>query len=115
MIRQFAFHAAASHGVEGERRLRGRVRQQGVICNYGAVIDLSAGGIRVLSTRPLEGTLPLQINGRTHSVTLMAEVVWCRRAGFRRFMSGMRFLNPDEATLRVVSQIAAAHRAEFSI
>lgn len=93
-----------------DRRTRGRVLQQGVISNVGVVIDISGGGMRVLHTKPLEGQHEVEITTESETLKLVAQVVWCKKIGFRRQMAGLRFVNIDEATVRSIARIAAAHR-----
>jgi hypothetical protein len=115
MLRQLAYSAAAKVEPGQDRRTRGRVRQQGVMSNVGVVIDLSGGGVRILSTHALEGELDLSITCDTDSVSMKAQVVWSKRVGFRRHVVGLRFLNLDEAALRTVSRIAANHRVQVAV
>ena len=115
MLRQLAYSAAAKVEPGQDRRTRGRVRQQGVMSNAGVVIDLSGGGVRVLSTHPLEGKLQLTISCESDTVTVNAEVVWSKRVGFRRHVAGLRFIDLDEAGLRIVSRIAATHRLQVAV
>src|SRR5262245_25687982 len=93
-----------------ERRLRGRVRQQGVVSNLGVVLDLSAGGMRILSTRQIEGQMDVRIWTEGDSIMLKASTVWSKRIGFRRHLVGFEFLDLDERSTAKLSQIAAAHR-----
>lgn len=115
MLRQLAYSAAAKVEPGKDRRTRGRVRQQGVNSNLGVVIDLSGGGVRILSTQPLEGRTKLSITCESDNVTVTAEVVWCKRVGFRRHVAGMRFVDLDESASRIVSRIAATHRLQVAV
>jgi hypothetical protein len=97
------------------RRVPGRLPQELLMCDLGPVIDLSAGGMRVLSTRPRVGTLDVRLDGAEVSLTLRAKVVWARRLGFRRHEIGLSFLEVDEDTARILSRISSAHRARAAV
>jgi hypothetical protein len=100
--------AQVSPGVD--RRMRGRVRQQGVVSNLGVVLDLSAGGMRILSTKSLEGEMDVQIWTESDSIALKAATVWSKRVGFRRHVIGFQFVDLDERATTKLCQIAASHR-----
>lgn len=115
MLRQLAYSAAARVNPGQDRRARGRVRQQGVTSNLGVVIDLSGGGVRILSTTGFEGKQNVTISCDTDAVDVKAEVVWCRRVGFRRFLVGMKFVELDESGAKIVGRIASTHRLEVAV
>jgi hypothetical protein len=110
-----AYSAAASASPDTERRSRGRVRQQGVVCDLGVVLDLSAGGMRVLSTRGHDGQMNIRIWTIKDSVTVRADVVWSKRVGFRRHLVGLKFVAMSESDAAALSTIAIAHRALVAI
>jgi c-di-GMP-binding flagellar brake protein YcgR len=93
-----------------ERRMRGRMRQQGVTCNLGVVVDLSAGGIRVLSSRKYSGQHEIRLQAQDEKMTLSAEVVWTHRAGFRRHFLGLKFINMQADDVRRLTTFGIAHR-----
>ena len=82
-----------------ERRKSGRLNQKTVACNIGSVINLSAGGLRLLSHRRLKGILKVELWDTDHGLRLRGKVIWCRRIGFRKYDVGVEFLNitPDIA------------------
>ena len=93
------------------RREAGRVLVNGdVRCNLGQVVDLSATGMRLQSTRRLANVLMVEISTRSVALQLPAEVVWCTRIGFRRHLAGLRFLEVDERIATAMMQIASMHR-----
>lgn len=84
-----------------ERRRHGRFAVSTVRSNLGDVLDLSAGGIRVVSSCRLAGEKTVTLRGPTSpKVTVVGHVAWCRRLGFRRFISGIRFVNVPTDVLR---------------
>ena len=82
-----------------ERRESGRLYQETVACNLGSVINLSAGGLRLLSRRRLNGILSVELWDTHQGLRLRGKVAWCRRIGFRKHEVGVEFLNitPDIA------------------
>lgn len=110
MSHPLAYSAAANPTPGSERRMRGRVRQQGVMSTAGVVIDLSASGMRVLSTRANRGERVVHIWTEAETLSLRAEAVWTRRIGFRRHLAGFRFHDLDGAAMQKLSAIAASHR-----
>ncbi len=92
------------------RRRSGRFPQESLTCNLGAVLDLSAGGMRVLCNRPMEDEVRVFLAGYDISVALQAEVVWTHRHGRRKHEVGLRFLKVDHDLTSILSRISAMHR-----
>ncbi len=82
-----------------ERRKSGRLKGETVACNLGSVINLSAGGLRLLSRRRLNGILSVELWDTHRGLRLRGKVIWCRRIGFRKHEVGVGLLNitPDIA------------------
>ena len=76
-----------------ERRKSGRVNQGTVACNLGSIINLSGGGLRLLSHRRLNGILSVELWDAHRGLRLRGKVAWCRRIGFRKHEVGVEFLN----------------------
>jgi hypothetical protein len=115
MSNPLAYHAAASSNSGSERRMRGRLRQQGVMSNLGVVLDLSASGMRVLSTRAESGESNILIWTESDRLALRGAVVWSKRVGFRRHLNGVRFVELDEGKVQALGSIAAAHRLRVAV
>lgn len=98
-----------------ERRMRGRMLQQGVICNLGIVVDLSSGGMRVMAKRKYQGEVDINIQSFDDTLALHGEVVWTHRAAFRCYMMGVKFLRVDAESLKKLTAIATAHRLREAI
>jgi hypothetical protein len=82
----------------GERRKTGRIKGGKLRCNLGSVIDISAGGMRVRSSRRLQGHVKVELWTHLRRAKVRAEVVWCGRLRFRRYEVGLQFLDmSDEA------------------
>ncbi len=84
-------------GPERRRSVRVNVRQ--LKCNLGRVLDLSSGGVRLLSRRKLKGWHEITLCDRDGGVRLEAEVRWSKRRGLFKHEIGLQFLNvpPDVA------------------
>ncbi len=93
------------------RRVPGRTPQELLYCNLGPVLDLSAGGMRVLSTKRWAGNLDVELLGADVSLTLRAKVAWAHRLGFRRHEIGLSFVDVDEDVSTILSRISSQHRA----
>ncbi|MBI1369718.1 MAG: hypothetical protein GC162_13815 [Planctomycetes bacterium] len=95
-----------------DRRRFGRIRQAQLKCNLGTVLDLSAGGLRMISDRPLDGTVDVQLaNPAGLAVTVKGVVAWRERMGFRKHLVGIEFTDTTPDINSQLSRIAmtAAH------
>ncbi len=83
-----------------ERRSSIRVNVRQLKCNLGRVLDLSSGGVRLLSRRKLRGWHEITLADSDGGVRIEAEVKWSRRLGLWKHEIGLQFLNvtPDVAT-----------------
>jgi hypothetical protein len=111
----FPFQRVSSISRGVDRRSHGRLLQEGVVCNLGVVLDLSAGGMRILSTRPAEGEKELHIKSFEADATVRADVVWCKRLGFRRHELGLRFKELNKETQQTLASIAMTNRLRQAI
>ena len=75
-----------------ERRRCGRFSSgRSLRCNLGAVLDLSRGGLRVLSRRRLDGERLVELFTVDRRLQVPANVIWCDRVGFRKHLVGLEF------------------------
>jgi len=75
------------------RRSNQRRPQDVLHTNYGPVLDLSASGIRVISTRGLSGVVKVSLQGAGIDQTFKARVVWVKKVSFRVFEVGLEFVD----------------------
>jgi hypothetical protein len=110
---QFNPHLTLSRfiGRRDGRRVPGRMPQELLLSSLGPVLDLSAGGMRVLAVKPRSGQLDVRLVEATVSLTVRAKVAWAKRLGFRRYEVGLTFLEVDQNTAQLLTRISAAHRA----
>ncbi len=97
------------------RRLAGRLAQEGLECNLGPVLDLSSGGLRILSKRPRDGELTVHLDGFDLTLKLQAKVVWTTRHGFRRHEMGLELLHVVDEMGLILSRISRQHRSQRAI
>jgi len=95
-------------GVESRRY--GRLKDPGVRCSLGPVIDLSAGGVRVLSKHRLKGRVDAVFDtGNGPRLGVRAKIAWCRRMGFRSYLVGLQFEDlPLSSAKRLLRQGSCA-------
>jgi predicted SPOUT superfamily RNA methylase MTH1 len=97
----------------GSRRRYGRVRIENLRCSLGTVVDLSAGGMRVitskLSAKKTGERITVELNSSRHSVRLSAQLTWGERIGFRKHIVGLRFCDLSEEERRKIGLIARAY------
>jgi len=105
------------------RRVPGRsfVDPHSVMSSFGPVIDLSAGGMRVLSVRrrsrrnrfrrhAYEDLMPVKVWAcKKNAVTVQAKVVWTLRLGYRRHVLGLAFVDVNESVKDEILKLAADH------
>ncbi len=80
-------------------------------CSAGTVIDLSAGGVRILSKRRRRGRTIIYFGaGEGQRLGVKCKIVWCRRMGFRTYLVGLQFEDlPLEAAKRLLRHGACAN------
>lgn len=93
-----------------ENRRYGRLKGPGLSCNLGAVIDLSAGGVRVLSKRKVKGRTVVYFDtGDGQKLGVKTRIAWSRRIGFRTYLMGLQFEDlPLSAAKRLLRQSGCA-------
>ena len=74
------------------RRKSGRLKSEGTLgCNLGTVLDLSRGGMRILSSRRLKGERMAKLSTDDQGLQVPSKVIWCQRVGFGRHICGLEF------------------------
>ena len=90
-----------------ERRKSGRLREgETLACDLGSVVDLSAGGMRILGKRKLTGKLDVAFWDGERGLKLRAEVIWCKRLGFRKYVVGLEFRYLTTDDVRKLTELA---------
>ena len=95
-----------------ENRQRGRFKSHNLTSSLGRILDLSSGGVRLFSPRPLKGELNLIIYGHNdRRVRVGVSVAWQKRLGFREYVVGLSFIR---LTPELVKDIALIRQLDFS-
>lgn len=94
----------------GSRRRFGRLPQELLQSNLGVVIDISAGGMRVLSRAKPNQRIQITLKGVRLPGPLIAHVTWTRRAGLFMREIGLCFENITPEMSQVLTHIASVHR-----
>ena len=95
------------------RRTTGRRQQEDLVCDLGPIVDLSRGGMRVLSRRRLRGKHKLTLTTLEGTLTIRGRVAWSRRMGLRRHLAGIEFIDVDDATAEELTRISTVHARCF--
>src|SRR5688572_18131140 len=94
----------------GTRRRHGRLPQETLTSNVGEVLDISAGGMRVMTTAAPKGSTKVFIKGYTLPGLLLAQVAWSKKHGFRKREVGYRFVDVSAKMAQALTAIAATNR-----
>lgn len=95
-----------------DSRRFGRVQTQYIQCTIGEVIDLSGSGMRVLSKRrpslPTDRAVPITLNTLSGPVLVRVKKVWSVKRGFRRWETGVQFVQLDDGARQCLNDTARA-------
>ncbi len=90
-----------------ERRSAVRVNIRKLKCNLGHVLDLSSGGVRLLSRRKLRGWHVLTLFDRDGDVHIDVEVRWSKRRGLWKHEIGLQFHNvPSDIAVQLTMLVS---------
>jgi hypothetical protein len=92
------------------RRRFGRLPQESLQCNLGLVIDISAGGMRVLTRSKPRNNIHITLHGYPLPGPLVANVTWVKRAGLFMREIGLCFEGVTPEMAQVLTGIASIHR-----
>ena len=92
----------------------GRLRQGELCSNFGPIVDLSAGGLSVHSSRRIRGEVEVQIIGHPLPGPLKAKVVWTRRSGLFSRLVGLEFIDVSPETSKALCAIASSNRIRMA-
>ena len=105
----------AARNAEADRRRAGRMRVEGIGCNLGQVVDLSATGMQVLMKSRKAPADPgcvaeVVLSGGDLGIRLRARVVRVREAGRRIWALHLHFLETTESHRRMLTALAFENR-----
>lgn len=85
------------------------------MCNLGLVLDISVGGMRVVSRTPHSGVVNIKFRDYPMPEPLHATVTWSKRSGIFMRELGLRFENLTPRLTAMLTQVASAHRFRRAI
>jgi hypothetical protein len=91
-------------------RRTGRLTQQALTCNLGQVLDISAGGMRVITKRVPRRPVNIQLAGHALPGPLTAVTQWSKRKGFFCHEVGLKFENVTPQVAKHLTNIACGCR-----
>ena len=97
------------------RRRAGRLPQDTLACNIGIVLDISAGGMRVLCTKMPPRQLEVSLFGHQLPGPLTAQVSWYKRVGLFKREVGMCFVNVTPEIANCLTSIARDNRLRRAV
>ena len=92
------------------RRRFGRLPLETLESNLGTILDLSAGGMRVMCRRIPKLMTQVQIDGFPMPQPLHAKVTWARRVGLFRHEVGLQFVDVTPQLASVLAKVAGCNR-----
>ena len=114
--RVLRFPGANSGEDASDRRHSGRVMMESSLqCSLGRVVDLSAGGLCVLSRRALSGVTLIELRDDDGGFVCEARVVRSRRLGFFRHEVGLQLPPLDDQHRAMMTRFCANHRDRLSV
>jgi len=106
----FTVTLAKPPGSNQDRRAHARLIQEELHCNLGEVIDLSLGGMQIRCTRvPKDKLVDVELIHQADTINLKAEIIRSSKAGFRKHEIGLRFLDVNQETAKLLSQVSLCH------
>jgi len=95
--------------------MKGRLPTEGVVSSLGPVVDLSAGGVRVLARNIPSGPTALSLRGMGIHVQLPGRLCWARRRGWFKYEAGFSFENLTAEQSRTLCQLSIEGRCRRSV
>ena len=99
-----------------DRRSSGRILQDTIHCNLGAVVDLSARGMQILTSEIPSKSCTVVLKGLDTKLKLHGRVAWVKSRGFFRAKQvGIEFVEVPEETARTLTRLALSSRTQRSV
>ncbi|MFN0010039.1 MAG: PilZ domain-containing protein [Phycisphaerales bacterium] len=91
------------------KRTKGRLRCELLTCELGAILDVSASGMRIdcgkLCPVQVGQTLPLTLRAASQSLAAIARVAWVRRSGHDTQQAGVEFVETSPAFAQALREL----------
>ncbi len=99
-------------------RAHERVLPQGMSCQLGLVVDVSAGGMRVRCAESPKfdrgAMVHFAIRGQRQQMALRGQIVWIRRTAWKQFEVGVRWTELSDTHCRILLELAKYGFVEVS-
>jgi len=92
------------------RRKQGRLEQESLVSSLGKVLDLSAGGMRVLTRKSPKDVINIELRGLGDNITLAVQVVWSKKIGLMKYEVGLVFLDVSPENAKKLTNLAMNNR-----
>lgn len=92
------------------RRRMGRVETESIACTLGPLLDLSAGGMRVETSKVPKEPVPVTLSDGSMTLNLTAEAQWSRKLGWFKREVGFKFLNLSDVERAQLTRMATSGR-----
>lgn len=89
-------HSSNRAAPDANRRNYRRLPQYQLESNYGPVLDLSSGGMRVISKKALTGTINISLSAKGIDQKLKARVTRCKKVSFRVYEVALQFVDAKQ-------------------
>jgi hypothetical protein len=97
------------------RRQHGRLPQDTLKSNLGDVLNLSAGGMRVICKDTPPTRIHVSLEGHKLPGPLLAELAWTKKRGMFKHEVGYKFVNISQAVADHLTRIAGTNRFRRAI
>jgi hypothetical protein len=85
-------------------------------CSIGEIVDLSAGGMYLVTTRPPAGAIVVfRLGDENGGLQSEGRVVWFRRRGWRKYEIALEFPPFDDRDKATLTRLCTAHRRRIDM
>ncbi|MHC5027265.1 MAG: PilZ domain-containing protein [Planctomycetota bacterium] len=98
---------------DSNARKTGRRRAMDLKCSLGDVLDVSKGGIRVMTRNQIPVNCEVRISflsNASEPFSMLGRVAWVHKHGFRKFECGFEFVSPQPEHIALIRELAATHQ-----
>ena len=96
--------------VHESHRKHGRLSQETVQSSLGKVVDLSAGGMKVICRKVPKDYFRVDIHGLGPTIRVTGIVRWSERIGLMKHICGVEFVGVDVEQARALTRMAMNNR-----
>lgn len=101
-----------SRSFPNSKRTHGRVVVEAIYCSLGEILDASAAGMRILTTKKTklkaQDIVRFTVNGPTGPFELEARVMWITQRGWKWYEFGVQFISVTPEGRQGLTTLAAS-------